>query len=246
MAGALRPPHPNYHRRSIYMKKPSILLVLIFAVLALAACGAAKQQALPAAQPDADSPFGVDKNINMSTIDSWLDRSDAIYRDVRLLFDPADYAAIGGEADLSRTIEGFKIVPYPYIATLSELPVSGAYSGDALFTAYWDSDGKIISAKPNYEESLQIVEELFPKDKAIFLMCGGGGYSGMMKSLLTELGWDASKLYNIGGNWSYKGNRALELIVYPEKADGNMIYATWRADYAYIDFSRLHKIGATA
>ena len=90
---------------------------------------------------------------------------------------------------------------------------------------------------------MTILEELFPKDKAIFLMCGGGGYSGMMKSLLIFLGWDASKLYNIGGNWNYKGENTLELIVYPENADGDKVYATWRADYAYIDFSHLHPVG---
>ena len=64
----------------------------------------------------------------------------------------------------------------------------------------------------------------------------------MMKSLLIFLGWDATKLYNIGGDWSYKGEHSQELIVYPEEANGNKIYATWRADYAYIDFSRLHKV----
>jgi len=159
-----------------------------------------------------------------------------------MLFDPADYASIGGEADLTRTIEGFKIVPFPYIATLPALPVSGAYNGDCLFTVTWDESGAIASAEANYMESMRILEELFPKDKAIFLMCGGGGYSGMMKSLLIFLGWDASKLYNIGANWSYTGNRSLELIVYPEEAGGDRIYATWRADYAYIDFSRLNPV----
>ena len=73
-------------------------------------------------------------------------------------------------------------------------------------------------------------------------MCGGGGYAGMTKALLIQLGWDADKLYNIGGNWTYQGKNAKELIVYSEKADGNNLYAVWRADYATIDFSRLHPI----
>ena len=64
----------------------------------------------------------------------------------------------------------------------------------------------------------------------------------MTRSLLIYLGWDAAKLYNIGGNWSYKGSNALELVVYPENAKDSSIYATWRADYAYIDFSHLHKV----
>ena len=197
---------------------------------------------LPASEPDPDSDFGVDVNINMSTIDDYLGRDDVAYRDVRMRFDPADYASIGGNADLSSTIEGFKIVPYPYLATLSTLPVDGAYDDVCLYDLTWDDDGNIATATANYEESLQILVDLFPQDKVIFLMCGGGGYAGMTKALLAFLGWDEEKLYNIGGNWSYEGDNALELIIYSEDADGNDMYATWRADYAYIDFDRLHAV----
>jgi hypothetical protein len=106
---------------------------------------------------------------------------DVAYRDVRMLFDPADYASIGGEADLTRTIEGFKIEPFPYIATLPALPVSGAYNGDCLFTVTWDESGAIASAEANYMESMRILEELFPKDKAIFPHVRRRGLFGMMK-----------------------------------------------------------------
>ena len=220
-----------------------LLSVLTLAtVLSLAACQGGSGS-LPPPETDASSEFGVDVNINMETIDQYLDREDVAYRDVRMLFDPADYAAIGGEADLSRTIRGFRVVPYPYIATLSALPVEGAYAGDTLFTVEWNSDGTIASVRENYQESMLVLEDLFPRDKAIFLMCGGGGYAGMMKTLLLELGWDEGLLYNIGGNWTYTGENGLELIVYPEDAEEENIYATWRADYAYIDFSRLHPVG---
>jgi hypothetical protein len=178
----------------------------------------------------------------METIDRFLGREDVAYRDVRMLFDPADYAAIGGEADLTRTIEGFKIVPYPYLATLSALPVEGAYNGNCLFTVEWTAEGEVASAKANYRESMMILEELFPQDKAIFLMCGGGGYAQMTKELLIFLGWEESKLYNIGANWTYTGEYALELIVYREYADEQNIYATWRADYAWIPFEKLQAL----
>ena len=219
--------------------KKFIPFLLILALI-LAGCGAQKKPAaLPMAQTDENSQFGVDKNINMETIDAYLGREDVAYRDVRMLFDPADYAAIGGEADLTRTIEGFKIVPYPYLATLSALPVEGAYDGNCLFTVEWTVEGEVLSAEPNYRESRMILEELFPKDRAIFLMCGGGGYAQMTKELLVFLGWEESKLYNIGANWTYTGGHALELIVYPEYADEQNVYATWRADYAWIPFEKL-------
>ncbi len=220
-----------------------LLFSILLAAFLLASCGVGGSNALPPPQEDAGSQFGVDININMDTIDDYLGREDVAYRDVRMLFDPADYGAIGGEADLSRTIQGFRVVPYPYLATLAALPVSGAYQGDTLFTVEWNDDGTIASVRENYQESMLVLEDLFPRDKAIFLMCGGGGYAGMMKALLLELGWEETLLYNIGGNWTYTGENSVELIVYPEDAEEDNIYATWRADYAYIDFSLLHPAG---
>ncbi len=220
------------------MKKFSRIMLGVLSVGMLTACGS--QSKLPASQPDAESMFGVDKNINMKTIDKYLGRKDVVYRDVRMLFDPADYGAIGGNADLSATIEGFKIVPFPYIATLQALPVPGAYTGDTLYNVEWNADGSVKTIRANYLESEMILKELFPQDKVIFLMCGGGGYAGMTKTVLTKLGWDAKKLYNVGGNWEYKGKHAVELIEYAESATDKDVYATWRADYAVIDFTRLN------
>ena len=222
------------------MKKTLSLICILALMLSLGCMAFA--DALPASEPDETNMFGVDKNINMETLDQYLGRDDVAYRDVRMLFDPADYAAIGGNADLASTVEGFRIVPYPYLATLSALPVAGAYDGDTLFTLTWNEDGSIATATANYEESMLVLEDLFPKDKAIFLMCGGGGYAGMTKSLLIFLGWDPALLYNVGGNWSYQGDHGVELIQYSEDANGNDYFATWRADYAYIDFSRLHPV----
>ncbi len=221
--------------------KKILSLVCILALMLSLGC-MAFADALPASEPDETNMFGVDKNINMETLDQYLGRDDVAYRDVRMLFDPADYAAIGGNADLASTVEGFRIVPYPYLATLSALPVAGAYDGDTLYTLTWNEDGSIASATANYEESMLVLEDLFPKDKAIFLMCGGGGYAGMTKSLLIFLGWDPALLYNVGGNWSYQGDHGVELIQYSEDANGNDYFATWRANYAYIDFSRLHPV----
>ena len=222
------------------MKKTLSLICILALMLSLGCMAFA--DALPASEPDETNMFGVDKNINMETLDQYLLRDDVAYRDVRMLFDPADYAAIGGNADLASTVEGFRIVPYPYLATLSALPVAGAYDGDTLYTLTWNEDGSIATATANYEESMLVLEDLFPKDKAIFLMCGGGGYAGMTKSLLIFLGWDPALLYNVGGNWSYQGDHGVELIQYSEDANGNDYFATWRADYAYIDFSRLHPV----
>jgi hypothetical protein len=219
------------------MKKIMGIILLLTMALVLTACSGTAQAKLPAPSPDPESPFGVDLNINVGTIDNYVGRDDVAYRDMRMLFDPADYEAIGGNSVLTQTVEGFRIVPYPYLASLPPLPVEGAYSGDTLYTLTWDENGNVASATPNYVESQTIMEDLFPKDKAIFLMCGAGGYAGMTKGLLAYLGWDPNKIYNIGGNWFYDGKKGVALT---ENINGTNAIATWLADYSYIDFHHLH------
>ena len=96
------------------------------------------------------------------------------------------------------------------------------------------SDGSYTA---NYEESTQILEALFPKDKTIFLMCGGGGYSGMMKNLLVTLGWDENKIYDVGGYWFYEGDHNIE--VKRVLADDSVVYDFYKVPYHEIDFDSL-------
>ena len=187
---------------------------------------AAQAGQLPPAEPDPDSDFDVDLNVNMDTIDDYLGIPGVAYRDMRLLKDPADYSAIGGDSVLSFAIAGFKVVPYPYVGTLQELPVSGAYEGEHLFAVDWDEAGEIVSATPCYEQ-----------DGPVVLCCGGGGYAAMMKKLLVYLGWDESLLYNAGGVWDYTGYEAIELAHVDDA--GETQYFFWRADVAPLDFSLL-------
>jgi hypothetical protein len=196
---------------------------------------------LPPPEPDSGL-FGMDLNINMTTIDDFLCRPDVAYFDVRMFFDPADFPAIGGISNLTRALPGYRVVPFPFIATLSAMPVDGAYEGDKLFEVVWSEDREILKVTPNYLESETILSELFPKDKKIFLMCGGGGYSFLIRSLLIHQGWDENMIYHTGGNWHYEGTKALNMIVNPEDADDDLILATWRVNYAFIDFDRLHRI----
>lgn len=180
--------------------------------------------------------FGIDKNINETTLDQYLGRNDVVYRDMRMLIDPGDYAAIGGDSYLSGFVEGFEIVPLPYLVNVTGLPeeVGNTYTGKTLFTQ--DKDGNY---EPNYTESLQILKDLFPQDKTIFIMCGGGGYAGMTKQMLVKLGWDADKIYNVGAYWTYEGEHN---ITVKYKQDGQTSYAFWKVPYHQIDFSKLHEL----
>lgn len=178
--------------------------------------------------------LGIDKNVNESTIDQYLGRSDAVYRDLRMLEDPGNYEAIGGDSRLSGYVDGFSVVPFPYIVNVTGLPseVGDTYMGDTLFRQH--SDG---SYTPNYEESMSILEGLFPQDKTIFLMCGGGGYSGMMKKMLVALGWDESKIYDVGGYWFYEGEHNVE--VKRIRDDGVEVYDFYKVPLHVIEFEKL-------
>ena len=181
--------------------------------------------------------LGIDKNINESTIDQYLNRSDAVYRDLRMLEDPGNYAAIGGDAYLSGFVRGFEVVPYPYIVNVKGLPeaVGDTYAGKTLF--YQHSDNSYTA---NYAESMDILEALFPKDKVIFLMCGGGGYSGMMKNMLVALGWDQNKIYDVGGYWFYEGENNVE--VKRVLNDGTAVYDFYKVPYHEINFEGLTEL----
>lgn len=193
-----------------------------------------KELPKPEISGGARGELGIDKNINEATIDEYLNREDSVYRDMRMLEDPGNYENIGGDRFLSGYIEGFEVIPLPYIIPVTDLPseVGNTYTGTTLFR---NKDGKYIA---NYEESMEIIEQIFPKDKVIFLMCGGGGYSGMTKNFLVSLGWNEDKIYNTGGYWYYKGNHSINI---KKEIDGVVSFDFDSVPYHNIEFDRLTK-----
>ncbi len=181
--------------------------------------------------------LGIDKNINEENIDKYLSRDDSVYYDMRMLIDDAEYENIGGDSYLSGFVKGFEIVPYPYLAPVINLPeeVGEAYQGRTLFSI--NENNEYVS---NYEESIEILEYFFPKDKKIFLMCGGGGYAGMTKTMLVALGWDENNIYNVGGYWYYNGKN--NVIVKNVAEDNSITYDFWKVPYHNIDFDKLHEV----
>lgn len=209
------------------MKK--IILVLMMFML----FGCSKDLPLPELSEGMRGELGIDKNINEEHIDEYLGRNDSVYYDMRLLKDEAEYEKIGGDSYLSGFVKGFEVLPYPYLNKVSGLPseVGESYNGKTLF--HQTDDGKYVA---NYEESMDILEYFFPKDKYIFLMCGGGGYAGMTKAMLVSLGWDETKIYNTGGYWYYEGKN--NVVV---KRDENK-YDFWKIPYHNIEFSTLTEV----
>ncbi len=213
------------------------LTVVIVALCILLICGRSNRlPKLPTPEVTGGErgALGIDKNINEKNIDNYLGRSDSVYRDVRMLIDDGNYKSIGGDSYISGFVKGFEVVPYPYLAPLSGLPesVGKGYTGKTLFSI--DDNGKYVA---NYTESMEILEYLFPKDKYIFLMCGGGGYAGMTKNLLVALGWDETKIFNTGGYWFYDGENNVQ--VYNER---DRVYDFWKIPYHDINFANLKEV----
>ncbi len=211
-----------------------LILILVFPVAAASAePGPSAFEVLPVSEPNPESDFGVDINVNMDTIDDYLGLSDAVYRDMRMPVDPFDYDAIGGSSIASATIEGFAMVPYPKLAPCLNMPevLGEGYTGPTLFSL-----GEDGSYQANYAESMTILERIFPKDRAILLMCGAGGYAGMTKNLLVGLGWNEDLIINVGGYWNYRGSHSVSIL---SEDSGDGLYGFSGMDYYDIDFTHL-------
>ena len=121
--------------------------------------------------------------INASNLHEYLNRDDVLYIDLR------DYVDYG-----DKHLRNFEVVPYfAYIFNAN----AGTEGNPQLF------GGTVAAPVATYEESVEIMEVLFPKDKTIFLMCQGGGRVAQAMTLLEALGWDMTKIYNVGGMGQY-------------------------------------------
>lgn len=167
------------------MKK--ILLFMLF-LLTIVSCGNTKQ-GIPSKKNN-QSVAIVDSGVNTSNIDEYLFRDDVIYVDLR----PYSWVAKDGH------IAGFSFYPF------YDLIAHRNYT-DRLFmmdTVYSEDGNKIIGGEvgtftPNFIESEIVINNIFPKDKYIFAISQSGLESCYFLNLLIQLGYDSSKLYNIGG-----------------------------------------------
>ena len=221
------------------MKK--LLILLPFLLFFVVGCSNSSETELPdLPMPEFAEGFRgyaleIDQNINEETIDEFLNRPDSVYRDMRLLIDPADFENIDGDSYLSGFVEGFEVLPLPYLVNIN-LPeaVGIGYTGPTLFTL--TDDGEYVA---NFEESMRILEWFFPQDKYIFLMCGGGGYARDTRRLLVGLGWDENRIFNVGGHWNYTGNYNVPV----RNTDGDEVtFDFWKVTYHHIDFSQLREV----
>ncbi|HHX52391.1 MAG TPA: hypothetical protein GX703_02620, partial [Erysipelothrix sp.] len=155
-------------------------------------------------KPDKDSDelvacetgnFSADcSSINKDNLLEYMNRLDTVYIDLR------DYK----DTQLKH-FRNFEVVPFfglIYNKEAADNPDSVQLFG-----------GETTEPIPMYEESGQLLEELFPRDKNIVFICQSGGRVGMMMNILEAYGYDMSKVYNAGGIANYTDAKYTPYIV---------------------------------
>jgi len=145
--------------------------------------------------------------ITPKNIDSFLFREDCIYLDTR---SPEQFYSEG-------SIGGFINLPfYGYIADFNN-------KSGALFTMtkVTDENGTVYplgdpgSFLANFIESEELLKDLIPDDKNILVIATAGVESCYLINLLIQLGYDASRLYNIGSFTTGMGDD-IAYVSYPD------------------------------
>lgn len=132
-------------------------------------------------------------SVNTQNIDNYLFRDDTVYVDLR------PYNEIAKEGHIA----GFSFFPYyDLIATMEGTSDSkGNPKDNRLFKMKNDRGmlGQIGNFEPNYVESEQVINKLFPKDKYIFAITISNNECMYFLNLLIQYGYNPAMLYNIGG-----------------------------------------------
>ena len=164
--------------------------------------------------------------ITPKNLDEYLFRDDCIYLDTRY---PYQFYQEG-------FVAGFTNLPfYEYIADFNK-------ETEALFTIVkvTNEDGSVIlpgnpgSFKPNYEESEDLIKDLIPNDKNILVIATAGVESCYFLNLLIQLGYEPSKLYNVGSfttgmgdDIAYRYNNEAKYIVPPMELYETSVSYNW-------------------
>jgi len=217
------------------MKK---LLVALLALLMLAGCAQDCPECevcAPAAKTVADLPVARDTtksykdkdgkdvactiddySVDCSSIDSsnlkdYLDIDGVVYIDAR---DYGDFA--------KKHLRNFECIPYFALIFNAEA------NGEDLPQLF---KGSVAEPVAVYEESVDVLTDLIPTDKTVFLMCQSGGRIKQLMNLMAATKeYDMSKVYNIGGMNQYTEDKGWTDATVSE-------YISVTATYAFTDLT---------
>ena len=129
----------------------------------------------------AKTPFAAAcSTINATNLFEYLGRDDVLYIDLR---DYPDYQ--------KKHLRNFECIPF--FAFIYNKDAGKDPSKIQLY------GGAFNEPVATYQESDEMLEVFFPKDKTIFFMCQSGGRVAQLLQILNAKGYDMSKIYNVGG-----------------------------------------------
>ncbi|MBQ9731009.1 MAG: hypothetical protein IJV94_02625 [Bacilli bacterium] len=133
--------------------------------------------------PEKVNPEGFsvrDSSVQPHNLDEYLFIDDVMYVDVRPYSSIIKYGYVAG----------FQFVPYYDL-------IASRINDKTLFEM--TSSGQTGSFIPNFIESEQYLNHLFPKDKIILAISEEGSECSYLFNLLKQYGYDPKNLYNVGG-----------------------------------------------
>ena len=168
------------------MKK--IIVFLVFFLLV--GCSKTPDYSIIPEKKDTNSVAIVDSGVTTQNINHYLFREDVIYVDLR----PYSWILKDGH------IAGFGFYPF-YDLIAHRQQEDRLFSMDIVYNEDGSKilGGEVGSFTPNYEESVMVINKLFPKDKYIFAISQSGLECCYFLNLLIQLDYDPAKLHNVGG-----------------------------------------------
>lgn len=133
--------------------------------------------------PDKVNPNGFsvrDSSIQPHNLDEYLFIDDVMYVDVRPYTSIIKYGYVAG----------FQFVPYYDL-------IASRINDKTLFEM--TGSGQTGQFFPNFVESEQYLNHLFPKDKKILAISEEGSECSYLFNLLNQYGYNPENLYNVGG-----------------------------------------------
>ena len=171
------------------------------------------------AKTNVSSTLMSESPINVSNLDDYLFREDTYYVDTREINQWLEEGHVAG------------FVNIPFYQAIANIKTSTdvLYSFDRIRDASGNvtvSLGEPGSFTENYNESLFILNAIFPKNKNIIFLSTAGVEASYLIALLIQVGYDGSKLYNagpfsnsVGSNIAYRDYKDAKYLV-----DGNNAY----------------------
>ena len=171
--------------------------------------------------PDKVNPEGFsvrDSSIQPHNLDEYLFIEDVLYVDVRPYTSIIKYGYVAG----------FQFIPYYDL-------IASRINDKTLFEM--TGSGLTGQFNPNFVESEQYLNHLFPKDKKILAISEEGSECSYLFNLLKQYGYNPENLYNVGGF----ANNSGFVLAYRNLDDpknlvpGNNLDLDFTIDYNYTD-----------